>query len=252
MGWIHDEIGRAVGLPREIGGIPLDEIGATGFGLAVAIETAGPTIGLDLKGARFAVQGFGSVGMHAARRLAAKGAVLVAASDSKGTIANPDGLDVEALIGHKGKGGSLRDYGHGQAGERDVIVEVACDIWIPAARPDVIHAGNVARLRTKLVAQGANIPCTEEAEAALAARGTFVLPDFIANAGGVICAATEFAHGTESGAFAAIEERIRRNTKAVMDESLRAGTLPRTAAVALAVARIRTAMRTRRWDHLSG
>ena len=86
MGWIKDETGRAAGLPREIGGIPLDEIGATGFGLAVAVDVAARQIGLELNGARVVVQGFGSVGRHAARCLADKGAMLVAASDSHGTI----------------------------------------------------------------------------------------------------------------------------------------------------------------------
>ena len=85
MGWVHDEIGRAVGLPRELGGIPLDEIGATGFGLAAAVEVACNAIGLDLKGARVAVQGFGAVGKHATRFLSQKGCMLVACSDSRGT-----------------------------------------------------------------------------------------------------------------------------------------------------------------------
>ena len=250
MGWIHDETGRAAGLPREIGGIPLDEIGATGFGLAVAIEIACPAISLDLKGARLAVQGFGSVGKHAARFLAAKGAVLVAASDSDGAIANAGGLDVAALIAHKQSGGRIRDFRKGRAGDRDDIIDVACDIWIPAARPDVIHAGNVSRLKTRLVAEGANIPCTAEAEELLAARKIFVLPDFIANAGGVICAAVEYAGGTETSAFATIEEKIRRNAKIVVDEAVGTGALPRKIAMDLATARVKSAMRTRRWDHV--
>ena len=102
MGWIKDEIGRAVGLPVSVGGIPLDEIGATGFGLAASAEVASSLIGLDLKGARVAVQGFGAVGKHAARFLALKGAVLVAASDTGGTLAHRDGLDVAELICSQG------------------------------------------------------------------------------------------------------------------------------------------------------
>jgi len=105
MGWIKDETGRAVGLPREIGGIPLDEIGATGFGLVVAIDVAREHIGLPLAGARIVVQGFGSVGKHAARFLLEKGAVLVAASDMSGTIADDDGLDLAALVALKAEGG---------------------------------------------------------------------------------------------------------------------------------------------------
>jgi len=105
MGWIKDEIGRAVGLPRELGGIPLDEIGATGFGLVAAVDVARVEIGLSLTGARVVVQGFGSVGQHAARFLAEKGAVLVAASDTHGTIADQDGLDLNALVASRPKGG---------------------------------------------------------------------------------------------------------------------------------------------------
>jgi glutamate dehydrogenase (NAD(P)+) len=249
MGWIRDETGRAVGLPREIGGIPLDEIGATGFGLVSAIDVARQHIDLPLAGARIVVQGFGSVGKHAARLLAEKGAVLVGASDTHGTIAAEDGLDVAALIALKAEGRPLGDHPRGRKLDPAAVIDIPCDIWIPAARPDVIHAGNAARLNTRLVAQGANIPCTAEAEAALAARGVLVLPDFIANAGGVICAAVEYQHGTQAAAFAAIDEKIRANTKAMLDDVRRAGALPRAAAVGLARTRVERAMHTRRWDH---
>ena len=248
MGWIKDETGRAVGLPREVGGIPLDEIGATGFGLAVAIDVAREHIGLPLAGARIVVQGFGSVGKHAARFLAEKGAVLVAASDTSGTIADEDGLDLAALVALKAEGRALLDHPRGRKLGMEAVIDIPCDIWIPAARPDVIHADNVARLQTRLVAEGANIPCSIEAEQALAARGVLVLPDFIANAGGVICAAIEYRGGTEKAALALIAEKIRANTEAVLDEVRRTGALPRTAAVSLATERVRRAMRTRRWD----
>ena len=104
MAWVKDETGRAVGLPSEIGGIPLDEIGATGFGLAACVDVAREFIGLDLQGARVAIQGFGAVGRHAARFLANKGAVLVAASDTGGTLIDPSGLDVGELTALKAAG----------------------------------------------------------------------------------------------------------------------------------------------------
>jgi glutamate dehydrogenase (NAD(P)+) len=247
MGWIKDETGRAVGLPREIGGIPLDEIGATGVGIAVAIDVARDHIGLSLAGARVVIQGFGSVGKHTAR-LSEKGAVLVAASDTGGTIADESGLDLSALFALKAEGRPLHDYGRGRKLGMEAVIDIPCDIWIPAARPDVIHADNVARLRTRILAEGANIPCSAEAEQALAARGVLVLPDFIANAGGVICAAVEYRDGTQSAALAFIDEKVRANTKAVLDEVRRTGALPRTAATLLATDRVRRAMRTRRWD----
>ena len=248
MGWIKDEIGRAVGLPPEIGGIPLDEIGATGFGLVAAIDVAREQIGLSLTGARVVVQGFGSVGQHAARFLAEKGAVLVGASDTSGTIADQDGLDLAALLALKAEGRALHDHPRGHKLGMEAVIDVPCDIWIPAARPDVIDGDNVARLQTRLVAEGANIPLSAEAETSLAGRGVLVLPDFIANAGGVICAAVEYRGGTEGAALVSIDEKIRANTKAVLDEVRRKGVSPRTAATSLAIKRVHQAMRTRRWD----
>jgi glutamate dehydrogenase/leucine dehydrogenase len=247
MGWVHDEIGRAVGLPRELGGIPLDEIGATGFGLAVAVEVASKAIGLALKGARIAVQGFGAVGKHAARFLERKGCVLVGSSDSGGTVSSPAGLDVAALIALKNAGKSVTDLPEGQKDNQQAIIDVPCDIWIPAARPDVLNKENAARVKARIVAQGANIPCTPEAEALLESRGVLVLPDFVVNAGGVICAAAEYRGATESTAFAAIEDKIRRNTTCIIEESRRTGVAMRASATALASSTIRNAERVRRW-----
>ena len=247
MAWIKDEIGRAVGLPGVVGGIPLDEIGATGFGLSASVDVACEFIGLNLPGARVAIQGFGSVGKHAARFLAKKGAVLVAASDTSGTLADASGLDVGRLIALKQSGQSLRDYDKGAKLASDAILDIECDIWIPAARPDVVRADNASRLRARLMPQGANIPCTPEAEQALHARGVVVIPDFIANAGGVICAAIEYRGGTQHAAFDYIDERIRANTRAVMEESRRDKSLPRAAALAVAERRVRSAMQVRRW-----
>jgi glutamate dehydrogenase (NAD(P)+) len=247
MAWVKDEIDRAVGLPRVVGGIPLDEIGATSFGLAVAAQAAQELGGPKLAGARVVVQGFGAVGQHAARFLAEKGAVLVAASDSHGAIADPNGLDIAALIALKRAGKPLLDHKRGKALDRDEIVAVACDIWIPAARPDVLRADNVERLDTKLVLQGANIPATPDAERRLHERGILSIPDFIANAGGVICATVEYHGGTENGAFDAISEKIVANTRAVLEAARADQLMPREAANRLAEHRVRAAMELRRW-----
>jgi glutamate dehydrogenase/leucine dehydrogenase len=247
MGWVKDETGRAMGLPRAIGGIPLDELGATGFGLAASVDVACRFIDLDLKGARVAVQGFGAVGKHAARFLAEKGAVLVAASDTHGTLHDPKGLDIAALIALKDEGRPLSDHPRGEKRDMDSILDVPCEIWIPAARPDVVHKDNVGRLKARLMPQGANIPCTAEAERALHERGILIVPDFIANAGGVICASMEYRGGIEKAAFDYIDERIRANTQEVLSESRRSGSLPREAAQALAKSRVQDARATRRW-----
>jgi glutamate dehydrogenase (NAD(P)+) len=252
MAWIHDEIGRAAGLPVEIGGIPLDEVGATGWGLShatdVALQVCGNFCGFRLEKARIVVQGFGAVGKHAARFLAARQAILVGAADSRGAVYNPDGLDVNKLLKLKEAGKSVTDYPQGQKFDRDEVIGFDCDIWIPAARPDVLTEDNVHRLKAKLVVQGANIPLTYGAEKDLHEKGVVCVPDIIANAGGVICAAMEYQGATQATVFEAIEERVRRNTRLVLEESRIKQILPRDAALDLAVQRVKKAMATRRWS----
>jgi glutamate dehydrogenase (NAD(P)+) len=248
MAWIKDEIGRVVGLPQEIGGIPLDEIGATGFGLCHAAEVALADCDFELAGSRVVIQGFGAVGKHAARFLVDKGATLIGACDSKGSIHNLEGIDVEDLIALKAAGRSVADHPDGQKGDREAVIDMECDIWIPAARPDVIHEDNVGRLKTRLVIEGANIPITHDAEKTLHERGILVVPDFIANAGGVICAAMEYKGATKTMAFEAIEERLRQNTRQVLDNVKNKQVLPRQAAIDLALQRIKRAVSYKRWS----
>lgn len=247
MAWVKDEIGRSVGLPREVGGIPLDEIGATGWGLRHAVDVALHHCDFELEGARIVVQGFGAVGSHAARFLTESGAKLIGTADSCGTICNPEGLDVEDLRALKAGGKSVIEYGQGERLNREAVIDIDCDIWIPAARPDVINADNVHRLNTKLVVQGANIPCTYSAEKQLYERGILCVPDFIANAGGVICAALEYQGATVTAAFQTIEEKVRRNTDMVLEAMAVKDMLPRDAAITLARERLKKAMGYRRW-----
>ncbi|MBU5637422.1 Glu/Leu/Phe/Val dehydrogenase [Geomonas sp. Red69] len=242
MAWIRNETGRSLGLPAELGGLPLDRLGATGFGVAECAEVAAGFARVELKGARVAIAGFGSVGKAAARFLSEKGALLVGASDSRGAVHDPAGIDLAALVEVKRRGGSVADYGKGDRLSRDEIFAVSCDILVPAATPDVIHRGNVGQVQARLILQGANIPCTAEAEKELQTRGTVVVPDFIANAGGVIMAAMEYAGRNEQEAFAAIAQRIRKNTRVVLERAAGAGILPREAADALARERVEKAM----------
>jgi len=252
MAWVKDEIGRVVGLPAEIGGIPLDEIGATGWGLShateVALQFCGYFCDFTLAKARIVIQGFGAVGKHAARFLAAKKAVLVGAADSHGAVYHPDGLEVDELIKLKEAGQSVADYPKGEKCERDAVIDFDCDIWIPAARPDVLNEENVHRLKAKLVVQGANIPVTYGAEKYLHEKGVLCVPDFIANAGGVICAAMEYRGASQSEVFQTIEEKLRHNTRLVLEESKTKKILPRDAAVQLAVQRVKKAMAFKRWS----
>jgi len=248
MAWIKDEIGRAVGLPRELGGIPLDEIGATGFGLAVAAEAAQEFSKVKLDGATVVVQGFGAVGRHAARFLAGKGARLVAASDTKGAVCDPDGLDIDRLEALKAEGKSVADLKGAKRVRAGDMVGIACDIWIPAARPDVLRESNVEALQARLVLQGANIPATPGAERRMHERGILSIPDFIANAGGVIAASVEYHGGTERAAFDTIAEKVAANTRAVLGMSAARRMLPREAAVELARTRVERAMSARRYQ----
>nr|CBH39035.1 probable glutamate dehydrogenase [uncultured archaeon]CBH39347.1 probable glutamate dehydrogenase [uncultured archaeon] len=251
MAWVKDEIGRVVGLPSDFGGIPLDEIGATGWGLSHATEVALEYCDFDMEGARVVVQGFGAVGKHTARFLTEKGAMLVGVADSRGTIYNPLGLDVLALIELKTAGKSVADYPDGKKLDRDAVINIECDIWIPAARPYVIDENNVNLLKTKLVIEGANIPITEGAEKHLHENGVLYVPDFIANAGGVICAAMEYQGADQSAAFEAIEEKLCRNTRLVLEEAASRGILPREVAVDLALQRLKKSMSYRRWSLFS-
>ena len=137
--------------------------------------------------------------------------------------------------------------GSGEALDRDAIVGLDCDIWIPAARPDVLRADNVDDLKAQLVLQGANIPATEEAEQIMQERGILSVPDFIANAGGVICASVEYHGGTQHQALDTIEQKVRDNTEAALSKALDKAILPRKAAIELAEERLRTAMTFKRF-----
>ncbi len=245
MAVIEDETGRAVGLPRVLGGIPLDAIGATGYGVAQCARLALPAAGCSLAGGTLVVQGFGNVGRPAARFLARQGMKLVAASDSTGAIHDPAGLPLEALLQLKAAGKSLIELPGARTIHPEELLALPCDLLVPAARPDVIHEGNQPQVQARVIIEGANIPLTAAAERQLHARGILVLPDIVANAGGVICAAVEYAGGSERQAMQRIGITLRQNTRELLDR-IQAGCDPRQAALALAEERVREAMGYRR------
>ena len=164
----------------------------------------------------------------------------------QGRIADPNGLDIVGWRRSRPKAGAWSIFRVQE--DSDDIVGVACDIWIPAARPDVLREDNVDRLKARLVLQGANIPATSGAEQRMHERGILSIPDFIANAGGVISAAVEYRGGTQRAAFDAIAERIAANTRAMLDMAKAQRMRPREAAIKLARARIERAMSLRRWQ----
>jgi len=246
MAYVHDEIGRAVGLPSMLGGVPLDEFGATGYGLAVCAGVLDEAGAVTLNGARVVIQGFGAVGSHAARYLAERGAVIIAVSDIMGATSNPDGLDVPALLAHKRSGEPVAGFAGGVPVPRDDILGYGCEILLPAAQPDVVTSENAGKISARVVLEGANIPLTADAEAELAERGVLCVPDIVANAGGVICGAAEYRGAGHAEAFAEITEKIRDTTAELLDRADRHAITPRAAALEIAQDRLRAAMALRR------
>lgn len=250
---IQHELGdrrTAVGSPREIGGVPYDQWGVTGYGVAEATDEAARWRGLSMGGARVVVQGFGAVGAATAERLHALGAQIVGVSTSEGAIYAPDGLEVPELLRAKFEWGDglvhhIAGVKHLSTGEE---LTLPADVLIPAARQDVVDADTAGQLSASVVAEGANLPLTAEAQTVLAERGVTVVPDFIANAGGVVAAA--YAMDARHTAFptepnqirAAVSERLRANTLHVLEESMRDAVTTHVAARRLAEQRVRTAM----------
>ncbi len=245
MAIIYDEIGRAIGLPRVLGGIPLDEIGSTGYGVVASTEVACEYALLDLSKASVAVEGFGAVGKAVVKFLTEKGANVVAVSDSRGAIYKSDGLEYEKLLNAKETTGAVINHGGGRIIENEELFSLPADILIPGAKPDAISNKNVRDVRATLVVEAANIPATVEAEKILHDRGILVVPDFIANAGGLITGAIEYRGGTEKEAFKVIEDKITRNTKLVLDMVKNQKMLPRDAAEKIARERVLKAMEYR-------
>ena len=244
--------GVSTGLPRALGGLPYDQLGVTGFGVAEATDAAAQLIDLDLRGARVAIQGFGAVGRAAAERLHELGAVLVAVSTAAGWAYDADGLDPAELQAAAAELGDDCVTVHPSfSPSAQDLLSAPVDVLIPAAREDTVGV-DVARATTaRLVVEGANLPTTEPARQILHARGVVVVPDFIANAGGIVAA----AHSTDAryspfvvepaGIFTMISDKLRGNTARVLRDSIARGVTPRQAAIDLAQSRVLDAMAAR-------
>ncbi len=222
-------------------GIP-HEFGSTGFGVAHATLVAAEHRGIDIKGATIAIEGFGNVGTFAAKHLSEFGAKVVAISDSKGVVYNPEGLDVKKLLGVKETTGSVVNYKPGKVLANNDIFELGVDVLIPSAIPDVINDSNVNRVKAKIVVEAANIPMKEEMENILYNRGILVVPDFVANAGGVISSYAEYRGYNPEKMFDVVESRIKKNAKIVLDRAKDEGVKPRDAAMKIATERVKKAM----------
>lgn len=244
--------GASVGLPRALGGLPYDELGITGFGVAEAADAAAGPTGLDLRTASVSIQGLGAVGAAAAGRLADLGATVVAASTASGCVLDKDGLDLTRLLALRAEHGDecVRHYG-GTVHEPDTALTAHADVLIPAAREDVIDEKTAATCTAKLVVEGANLPTSVAARRVFQQRAVTVVPDFIANAGGIVAA----AHSMDArrspfvvdpaAVYDMVAVRLRANTVEVLAQSQASGVTTHEAAQQIARQRVREAMELR-------
>ena len=232
----NGSMNSATGKPSSIGGIP-HELGSTGFGVYHATLVALDHLGKSPKNVTFAVEGFGNVGMFAAKFLAKAGAKLVAISDSKGVIYNEKGIDYKKLESVKHKEGSVTKY-PGKILPGHDILKVKADVLVTAAIPDLIQAGDVNNIKAKLIVEGSNIPTTPDVEDLFHRKNVLVVPDFVANAGGVISSYVEYIGKDKDYMFKLVEEKIVKNTGLVLEQAARKGIKPRDAALAIAQERV--------------
>ncbi len=251
-----EEIGTnqaCTGKPTEMGGLP-HELGSTGFGVAEATDVALEFAKIPVSGATVAIEGFGNVGVFAARFLSEKGAKIIAVSDSKGTVYDPAGLDVAKLEEAKERQRTVAAYKSGSSKVLSTaeLFGLECDVLIPGARPDAINPSNVGIVRAKIIVEAANIPISEKCdrnekkcETLLGEKNVLIVPDIIANAGGVISSYTEYIGGTKEQMFKTVREKICANTAKVLETSQTKKITPREAAIGIAQERVLDAMSKR-------
>jgi len=241
-----DEIGNvdgATGKPVEIGGVP-HELGTTGYGVAIASEIAVRKLGLRLSDLQVTVQGFGVVGTATAKYLSQMGAKIISISDIYGMVFNEEGIDVEKAIRVTRETGSVKNYRPAEESDREKIFEVESDIFVPAATTDAVNIYTAPLLKTKIIIEGANIAITEKAEEYLIKKGVLVIPDFVANSGGLIGSYTEFIRKTHKETFEIIKEKISMAMNQVLD-GFPNNTSPRKKALSIAKEKVFRAMQLR-------
>ena len=244
MKWFAEANGSmkaCTGKPKGLGGIP-HELGSTGFGVYHSTLVAIEHLGFDVKDMTIAIEGFGNVGSFALKFLWEKGAKIVATSDSKGCIYNKDGIDFNKLSKVKTETGTVINYKPGKVLKNEKLFELPVDILIPAAIPDVITKKNISKVKAKIIVEGANIPIPHDVERMLHKKGILVVPDMVANAGGVISSYVEYIGGTPEQMFKLVEEKIRRNTKIVLEKAKEEKLNPRDAAMKISQERVKKAM----------
>ena len=223
MAWMMDTYSMHVGytVPGVVTGKPIALGGsqgrneATARGAVFCIREAAKKINLDLKGAKTVVQGYGNAGSIAARLISDLGAVVIAVSDSGGGIHNPAGLDLKAVDAHKKKTGSVVGFAGATPVSNQAILEIPCDVLIPAALENQITADNAGKIKTKIVAEAANGPTTPEADEILFKSGAMVIPDILCNAGGVTVSYFEWVQDLNRDFWEEDEVNVRLEKKMV-------------------------------------
>jgi len=246
----HTELGVVTGKPLALGGSQ-GRHEATARGALYALREACKVRGMSLKGARVAVQGFGNAGSIIARLVAEDGARVVAACDSRCGISAEGGLDIHAVLKHKEETGSLRGLRGVKEIEPNDVLEVECDVLCPSALENSITASNVGKVKTRIIAELANGPTTPTADRVLEDEGVILIPDILANAGGVTVSYYEWVQDQYS--FFWSEKRINQTLEDTMSNAfqkvhqtaLRYGTDLRTGAYILAIDRVAEATRVR-------
>ena len=248
MKWFVEAAGTrqaATGKPRAMAGLP-HELGSTGFGVAHSAAVTIQFSGLDIKKTKVAIEGFGNVGTFAFKHLQQMGARIVAVSDSKGMIFNEEGFDVRKLLALKKSGKSVIDYPQGQKFGRDAIFDLAVDVLIPASVTDVINEKNKNNIKAKIIVEGANIPMRENIEEELRKKGILIIPDFVANSGGVISSYAEYRGWGAEKMFELVKSKITKLTKTVLEESAKNKKSPREAALQIAQAKVEAKMKKKK------
>ncbi len=204
MAWMMDEYGKLHGhTPAICTGKPIALEGsygreqATGRGCVYMFREAAPQLGLVPAETTFAVQGYGNVGSWAARILQQLGAKMVGASDATGAIRSDEGIDADELARHIAEGGRLTEFPGAEVISPDDLLAIDCDVLIPAALGGMIHEGNADRIKARLIIEGANSPTTPHADEILDEKGIHVIPDVMANAGGVVCSYFEWVQNLQ-------------------------------------------------------
>ena len=259
MAWIMDTLSMHAGfsVPASVTGKP-QAIGGSegrftgpGRGLTMVTVLAMRDAGMDPSGARVAIQGFGKVGGVSAELLTAEGMTVVAVSDSTCGLYRAEGLDLMALRHLKEEGGHFTDYGGAEQIDGDEVLTLDVEVLVPAALEAQITLRNADRVRAKVIAEGANAPLTVDADAALNARGVLILPDILANAGGVVVSYFEWVQDIQAYFWGSgeVNSRLRevmtRSYQQVRGEALSNGITLRDAAFRIAVTKVAEATRVR-------